>query len=83
MKNKGFNLLLAALLLTGTGLAQEPIRFVNMVGVGDSLMAGFQSGVIKEEGQVNSFASLVARQAGTFFFLPLLRQGHLKSACHV
>lgn len=72
MKNKAFNLLLAAILLTSAGLAQEPVRFVNLVGVGDSLMAGFQSGVIKEEGQVNSFASLVAQRAGTFFFLPLL-----------
>ncbi|MFQ5739507.1 MAG: SGNH/GDSL hydrolase family protein [Acidobacteriota bacterium] len=52
--------------------AQQAISFVNTIAVGDSLTAGFQSGVLKEEGQIHSYASLIARQVGTYLFLPLL-----------
>ncbi len=49
----------------------EPVSFVNTIAVGDSLAAGFQSGVARTEGQVNSFPAFIARQVGTYLFLPL------------
>ncbi len=58
----------------GAAFAQSgpPVRFTNMVAVGDSLAAGFQSGVLRSSGQQNSFPALIARQARTYFFLPLV-----------
>ncbi len=50
---------------------QPPVSFVNTIAVGDSVAAGFQSGVVRSEGQIASFPALIARQAGTYLFLPL------------
>ncbi len=60
------------LLATGLASAQPPVSFVNTVAVGDSLAAGFQSGVLRQEGQIASFPAVIARQIGTFMFLPLM-----------
>ena len=51
---------------------QATPNFLNLIAVGDSLTAGFQSGSLNEKGQTNSYASLIARQVGTFLFLPLI-----------
>lgn len=66
-------LLIVGLLSVPT-VAQDgppPVSFVNTIAVGDSLAAGFQSGVLRSEGQIASFPALIARQASTFMFLPL------------
>lgn len=61
------------LLLPGISLlAQERPNFINLVTVGDSISAGFISGVLKEEGQIHSYPALISRQVGTFHFLPLM-----------
>lgn len=54
------------------GGQQSPLSFVNTVAIGDSLTAGFQNGSLNEKGQVNSYAYWIARQVGTYLFLPLI-----------
>ena len=55
-----------------TGQAQDRPNFLNLVTVGDSLSAGFISGVLREEAQINAWPALISRQVGTFHFLPLM-----------
>ncbi len=64
--------LILFLISRSAAYAQEPVSFLNLVSVGDSIAAGFQNGVLSESGQVNAFPSLIARQARTFHFFPLI-----------
>src|SRR5438477_2960224 len=49
-----------------------PADLSRLVVIGDSLSAGFQNGWLHEVHQVNGYAALVARQAGTDLQLPLI-----------
>ncbi len=53
---------------------QAPPSFKNFVAVGDSLTAGYQNFSLSEKGQNNSFPSFLARQLGTYLFLPLITE---------
>ena len=50
------------LVLSSSGSGQEPVSFLNLVTVGDSLAAGFQNGVLNATGQVNAFPTLIAQR---------------------
>ncbi len=50
----------------------SPPNFLNLVTVGDSLAAGFISGVLVEHGQFRAFPTLIAGQVGTFHFSPFM-----------
>src|SRR5436305_5007510 len=56
------SLLALALLTAGAGFAQ--VNFSKYVAFGDSLTAGFSSGSINQNFQVNSYPALLARQFG-------------------
>ncbi len=51
---------------------QGPPSFLNIVALGDSLTLGVKSGGVNSQDQIEAYPALVARQAGTFFFLPLV-----------
>ena len=71
-------LILMTVLVVASGsllFSQEtPPSFKNMVAVGDSVTAGFQSFSLNLKGQQAAYPSLVARQVGTFLFLPLITE---------
>ncbi|MGH7342398.1 MAG: SGNH/GDSL hydrolase family protein, partial [Candidatus Rokuibacteriota bacterium] len=66
--------LLFVLLVAPRGWAHggRGIDLTRLVVVGDSLSAGFQNGSLHADHQPNSYASLVARQAGVSLSLPLI-----------
>ncbi|UCF38262.1 MAG: hypothetical protein JSU96_05265 [Acidobacteriota bacterium] len=67
--------LLLALASSSLGMAQEaPPSFKNMIAVGDSVTAGFQNLSLNHKGQQASYPALVARQVGTYHFLPLITE---------
>ncbi|MDA2925574.1 hypothetical protein MYX65_13160, partial [Acidobacteria bacterium AH-259-L09] len=51
---------------------QAPPSFLNTIAIGDSLTAAVQNGSLNEKGQIGSYAYWIARQVGTFMFLPLI-----------
>lgn len=53
-------------------VAQRRVDLSRLVVVGDSLSAGFQDFSLVQSAQVNSYANLIARQAGTPLVLPLI-----------
>lgn len=68
-------LLLALLALPALAAAQGQPNFTTYVSIGDSLAAGFESGALVENHQVNSVPALLARQGGANDFqLPLVTQ---------
>lgn len=77
----GLQLILAAVFLFGTGMCEEsfalsggkrPADLSRLVIVGDSLSAGVQNFSLHEDFQPNSYAALIARQAGAELPLPLI-----------
>lgn len=55
-------------------LLYESIFIPVIVAIGDSITAGFQSGVLVESLQHESYAALIAAQAGIPFTLPLIEE---------
>lgn len=66
-------LAVVALMSVGSFAQQPPPpNFLNMVAIGDSLTLGVKSGSINQQDQIEAYPALIARQVGTFHFLPLL-----------
>ncbi len=61
-----------AALLPAAGAAAQPADLSRLVVVGDSLSAGYQNSCLFADQQVNGYASLIARRAGTSLPLPLI-----------
>jgi len=73
----GLFLLCSIIISTSDGHSGNYFRrvdFSNVVFIGDSLTAGFQSGGLSEEGQNNGYAALIAQQAGFDITLPLISE---------
>lgn len=51
---------------------ENKVDFSNVVYIGDSLTAGFQSGALIESGQLNGYANRIAEQAGFDITFPLV-----------
>ena len=67
-------LLVVAVCFASLSAQQPPPSLKNFVAVGDSLSAGYQNFSLNEKGQNHSYPSFLARQLGTYLFLPLITE---------
>jgi hypothetical protein len=74
LRNAAAVVMVGWLSLGGVWAQGKVVSFRNLVTVGDSYMAGFLNGSLNEKGQNKSVAAFVARQVGTYHFLPLISE---------